>query len=90
MGQSVVLESVPAGWCCECSDKGDMLAWLASGGVSAAQHLGYGDTVRPFASGRSGYLKHRRTASSSFIAGSWLMVGTGKVAAGKGGLRHDN
>ncbi|MCA7012120.1 hypothetical protein LF934_05615 [Dickeya dadantii] len=89
MGQSVVLEPVPAGWCCKRSDKGAMLACLTSGGVSAA-HLVDDDTVRPFASGCSGYLKHRCTASSSFIAGSWLMMGTDKIAAGKGGLRHDN
>ncbi len=84
MGQSVVLEPVPAGWC----DKGAMLAYLISGGVSAA-HLGYGDTARPFACGRSGYLKHRRTTSSSFIAGAWMVSGAGRVAVGKGGLRHD-
>ncbi|MBO8134850.1 MULTISPECIES: hypothetical protein [Dickeya] len=88
MGQSVVLEPVPAGWCCKRSDKGAMLACLTSGGVSAA-HLGYGDTARPFASRRSGYLKHRRTASSSFIAGSWMVSGADKAAVGKGGLRHD-
>ncbi|WKV51253.1 MULTISPECIES: hypothetical protein [Dickeya] len=88
MGQSVVLEPVPAGWCCKRSDKGAMLACLTSGGVSAA-HLGYGDTARPFASGRSGYLKYRRTASSSLIARARMMSDAGKVADGKGGLRHD-
>ncbi|MFB1116285.1 hypothetical protein RF240_10195 [Dickeya dadantii] len=89
MGLSVVLEPVPAGWCCKRSDKGAMPACLTAGGVSAA-HLGDDDTVRPFASGCSGYLKHRRTASSSFITDSWLMIGADKIAAVKGGLRHDN
>ncbi|MBI0439094.1 hypothetical protein E4659_10525 [Dickeya dianthicola] len=85
MGQSVVLAPVPAGWCCKRSDKHAVLARVAPGSASAV-HL-RGDAVRPFA---SGYRIHRRTASSAFIARSWLMIGAGKAAAGKGGPRHDN
>ncbi|NKI74871.1 hypothetical protein Dpoa2040_002153 [Dickeya sp. CFBP 2040] len=82
MGQSVVFEPVPAGWCCKRSNKDATLAGFVSGGIFAAHaHLGYGDIVRPSI---SDYLKHRRT-TLSLTADSWLMV-----AVGSGGLRHDN
>ncbi|UJR54288.1 hypothetical protein [Dickeya zeae] len=82
MGQSVVFEPVPAGWCCKRSGKDAIWADFVPGGVFAAHaHLGYSDFVRATT---SSYRKHR-CATLPLAMNSWVMA-----AIGKGGLRHDN
>ncbi|WP_033575639.1 hypothetical protein [Dickeya chrysanthemi] len=83
MGQSVVLEPVPAGWRCQCSGTDAASAGFVMSGMSAARYayLGYSDIAR---SSTSRYLKHQTMTVSSAVH-SWLMA-----TVDKGGLRHDN